>query len=55
MEPKVVKATVRDGGETWHIECRFSDGQKYAAVEVDKPFEELADSIARFLEVEGAK
>ena len=48
-EPSVVYATVRDGGEYWHIECRFDDGQKFAAVLVDIEFEALADKIARAL------
>lgn len=39
-------ATVRDGGDEWHIECRFKDGQKFAAVTVDKDQEALADWIA---------
>lgn len=39
-------ATVRDGGDEWHIECRFKDGQKFAAVTVDKEHEDLADWIA---------
>lgn len=39
-------ATVRDGGDEWHIECRFKDGQKFAAVTVDKDHEDLADWIA---------
>lgn len=39
-------ATVRDGGDEWHIECRFKDGQKFAAITVDKEHEDLADWIA---------
>lgn len=39
-------ATVRDGRDEWHIECRFKDGQKFAAVTVDKEHEDLADWIA---------
>ena len=42
-------ATVRDGGDEWHIECRFKDGQKFAAVTVDKDQEALADWIAKAL------
>jgi len=49
VEPTVKYATVRDGDDEWHVECRFSDGQKYAAVTVDKPFEKLAHKIATFL------
>ncbi|WP_202951367.1 hypothetical protein, partial [Sphingobium bisphenolivorans] len=39
-------ATVRDDGDEWHIECRFKDGQKFAAITVDKDHEDLADWIA---------
>jgi len=48
-EPTVQFATVRDGDNEWHIECRFSDGQKFAAVTIAKPFEQLAHNIADFL------
>lgn len=58
MEPKVIYATVRDGhkmGGHGHpvfphdIECRFSDGQKFAAIEVDEQFPQLAKDIAEWL------
>lgn len=42
-------ATVRDGGDEWHIECRFRDGQKFAAVMVEKDHEDLADWIAAII------
>jgi hypothetical protein len=46
----VVYATVRDGGDdTWHIECRFENGEKYAAVQVDSEKEALAHWIAEAL------
>ena len=48
-EPKIIYATVRDGDDVWDLECRFSDGQKYAAVQIDKPFEDLAHKICDFL------
>lgn len=48
-EPNVIKATVRDADDELHIECRFSDGQKFAAVRVDSDFPELANRIASFL------
>jgi hypothetical protein len=52
-EPKVVYATVRDSGDEvfpmLDIECRFSDGQKFAAIQVDGDFPELAESIRKFL------
>jgi len=37
------------GVEEIHIECRFADGQKRAAVKVDGEFPELATMIAKFL------
>jgi hypothetical protein len=46
-EPRVIHATVRDADDEWHIECRFNDGQKFAAVRVDKGHEALADFIAK--------
>jgi hypothetical protein len=56
-EPKVVYATVRDSGDevfpTFDIECRFSDGKKFAAIQVDGDFPDLADSIRAFLCKEG--
>lgn len=48
-EPHVVYATVRDGDDAWHIECRFDDGQKFAAIEVDLEHEQLADRVAEAL------
>lgn len=48
-EPNVIRATVRDADDELHIECRFSDGQKFAAVRVDSDFPELANRIASFL------
>lgn len=47
--PKVLVATVRDGVDEWHLECRMSDGQKGAFVTVDYDHEELAHLIANFL------
>jgi hypothetical protein len=52
-EPRVRHATVRDaitdGVPELHIECRFSDGQKFAAIVVDGEFKILAFQIAHFL------
>jgi len=48
-EPKLLFCGVRDGGDFWHLECRFADGQKFAAVQVDKDHEKLADEIAAYL------
>lgn len=33
--PHLVRVTQRDGDGETHLECRFSDGQKFAAVTVD--------------------
>jgi hypothetical protein len=60
-EPYVVHATVReswtDDGRfaCWDIECRFSDGQKFAAISVDHNFERLADFICKKIIWEGAE
>lgn len=48
-EPKVVFATVRDAIDDIHIECRFSDGQKFAAITVDSEFPSLARQICEML------
>jgi len=48
-EPKLLSCGVRDGVDFWHLECRFEGGQKYAAVQVDKGHEKLADEIAAYL------
>lgn len=48
-EPKLLFCGVRDGVDTWQLECRFDDGQKFAAVEVDIEHEELATQIAAYL------
>ena len=54
-EPYVTHATVRESWTDdglfgcWDIECRFSDGQKFAAIQVDHNFERLADLICGFL------
>ncbi|MDR3392163.1 MAG: hypothetical protein P4L77_10575 [Sulfuriferula sp.] len=62
-EPKLKFCTVRGAITTsadllppdsedfdeYHLECRFADGQKLAAVTVNGAFPELADRIAAFL------
>lgn len=53
-EPTVVWATVRDGLDAGgfpvlDIECRFTDGQKYAAIQVDAALPGLAQAIATWL------
>lgn len=54
MEPTVKFCTQRvaedeHGVEEIHLECRFSDGQKLAAVIVSSDFPELANRIELFL------
>lgn len=44
----VLFSTVRDGEYEWHIEVRFKDGEKFAAITIDKKLkdsEKLADFI----------
>lgn len=49
-EPKLVFCTLRQGGEfVTDIECRFADGQKLAAIQVDDAFPQLACDIANWL------
>jgi len=53
-ESKVIYATVRDaedadGVEELHLECRFADGQKFAAVVIDGEFNDLAHALCDFL------
>lgn len=53
-EPRLMKCGVRhsftdEREQEWDIECRFDDGQKFAAVKVDIEFEELAHRISNFL------
>ncbi len=53
QEPRVIHATVCDidgaGDAMWDIVCRFSDGQEFVAVQVERPFENLAQDIAKYL------
>ena len=48
-EAKVIHATLRDGDGEIHIECRFDDGQKFAAIVVDDQFPQLAEDILAFI------
>jgi hypothetical protein len=48
-ENPVIKSGVREGMDEWHIECRFKDGQKYAAIRVDIEHEKLAHLISRLI------
>jgi hypothetical protein len=52
LNSRLREATVRDGDDEWHIECRFADGQKFAAVTVVKEApgaEAIAHDIALML------
>lgn len=49
MEPSLKYCTVREGDDEWHLECRFSDGQKYAAIRVDGACPRLAERVASLL------
>lgn len=54
IEPEIDYCTIRDavdekGVETIHLECRFKDGQKFAAVEIAGGFDNLAEKIMHFL------
>jgi len=46
-------ATIRECEDDYHIECRFADGQKYAAVTVDIAQEKMAHDICDFLNKTG--
>lgn len=46
---QVKNATVREAEDAFHIECRFDDGQKYAAIQVDLENEALAHWICELL------
>lgn len=59
-EPGILFCTQRDaidsyGLEEIHIECRFDNGDKTAAVIIDSDYQLLADSITEFLNIEGLK
>ena len=45
--------TIRDADDEIHLECRFPDGQKVAAVIVSIDFPELAEKIANFINTHG--
>jgi hypothetical protein len=45
------KVTIRECEDEFHLECRFKDGQKFAAVTVDINCETLATEICNFLNV----
>lgn len=59
-EPTVTHCTMRDsmdsdGIYTIDIECRFSDGQKFAAITVESDFPNLASLVCEFLNYMGRK
>jgi len=50
VEPNIAYCHIRHGGDDdFEIECRFSDGQKLAAITVDGDFPNLAGRICAFL------
>ena len=51
-EPSILFVTLRDADDELHIECRFDDGQKFAAVRVGAGFNNLAARIVNFLNQE---
>lgn len=49
-EPKITRVVERVSNDDYdHIECTFDDGQKFAAILVDKDFPELSTLITRLL------
>ncbi len=61
-EPGLIFCTQRDGydgiGEDpayIDLECRFDDGQKFAAVRIHKEFANMANAICDFLNKEYSK
>ena len=52
--PNVTHATIRDADDELHIECRFVDGQKFAAITIDKAISyhnEIANNVCGFINV----
>jgi hypothetical protein len=60
-EPQLIGVSVRHSNdEEWiDLECRFADGQKFTAVQVDAAYPHLAERVAKLLcviaDVEGDK
>lgn len=50
--PRIVHITQWDDEHDINLECRFDDGQKFAAVKVSHPMQGLADYIQRCLEAQ---
>ena len=48
-EPQLTYITNRVCEGDFQLECRFTDGQKFAAITVDENFPELADLVCRLL------
>ena len=53
--PTFVTVRVSDDEFDIPLECRFADGQKFAAVQVAAGYDHLADQIAKFLNALAAK
>ncbi len=52
MKHNILYSSVKDGVETLDIECRFSDGQEYSAISINKNIQgasDLADLISRVI------
>lgn len=49
IEPKLIHCTQRHCEDEIHLECRFEDGQKFAAVVIDIDHPEIANKIEKFL------
>lgn len=48
-EPKLLYCATRIADDEIHIECRFADGQKHAAIAVGIDYPDLADRIVTLL------
>lgn len=48
-EPTIRNAALREAEGEIHIECRFADGQKFAAVTVDESLPGLAGELVDFI------
>lgn len=48
-KPRIIKATMVDGIDEWHIECLFENGERYVPIAVDIERSDLAELICKFL------
>lgn len=49
QDTMLVAATVRDAGEEWHIECRWSNGEKGAWIIIPYEYEAFAHQVCAML------